>query len=142
MKFVPLIILLFASFHVVAGGDFTEGTIIKLEGDASSFQMTFIPNETPSSIEGCEKYEVSLSYERVPWFSWIPMVRTSHPSKDNTKEAIAYLRNSFNNQKTVRFGYMGSGLYPTNKNCSFLSKGFQLIQSEDIDFVLSFYAPV
>ncbi len=134
--------LLFTSLNVVAGGDFVEGTITKLKGDASSFQMIFIQNDSHSLVKGCEIYDVSLTYKRVPWFSWVPMIKTSHPSKDQTNEAIAYLRSAFNNQKKVRFGYMGGGLYPTNKNCSFLSKGFQLMQSEGNDFVLSFYTPV
>lgn len=142
MKKVSFIALLLISLDAFAGGDSVSGTIIALEGDASSFQMTFVQKDKYSLVRGCETYKVTLSYQRVPWFSWVPLIKTSHPSKAQTNEAIDYLRNAFNSKKKIHFGYMGGGLYPTKKSCTFLGKGFQLMKIKGIGHVLSFYTPV
>jgi len=88
---------------------------------------------------GCDEFKVTVEYKNVPWYSWLPFVRSSHPTKQQTIKAASLLLDAFKTNRAIGFGYMGGGLIPTEEKCSFSSKGLTL---EFNNLVLSFHDPV
>lgn len=93
-------------------------------------------------MEGCRSITVKVRYRRVPWFFWLPLVRSNHPSEAQTQAALEYLKAAYRDQSEVVFGYMGSGLLSTETPCVFRSRGLLLGGDEKGRHVLSFFNPV
>jgi hypothetical protein len=90
-------------------------------------------------IKDCKEIKVVVNHSRVPWFSWLPFVKSEHPTKKETLESIEYLRNASRANQTIYFGYMGYGLVPTDQKCSFKSKGLKIEKDDGKLLVLSYH---
>ena len=125
-----------------AGGDYVQGRISKMSGEYGSYSFVFSQSDNRSNIVGgCREFTVRVSYSHVPWFSWLPFVRSSHPSFEQTENAAAILKMANSENSPIYFGYMGNGLVATDAKCVFDSKGLQVIDDKD-KIVLSFYSVV
>ncbi|NTW64677.1 MAG: hypothetical protein HGA46_11540, partial [Chlorobiaceae bacterium] len=123
-----------------AGGDAVSGRVTGFTAKEGKYIIRFLQTENaPDLISGCKEIEVSVKFARVPWFSWLPFVASNHPSKKETDEAIEYMRNANHSNQLINFGYMGYGLVPTEKNCSFKSKGLRIYRDQGKTSVLSFH---
>jgi hypothetical protein len=145
MKYIKRTILILAFLiwpaFCLAGGDYVAGIVTNMsEKDGINiFRFVQADESRYELMKGCKEIEVSVNYERVPWFSWLPFVKSGHPSKKETVEAIEYLEKARKNRQTVYFGYMGYGLVPTDTKCSFKSRGLQIIYDRGIRAVFSYY---
>jgi hypothetical protein len=123
-----------------AGGDEVSGKVSSLIVKEGKYVVHFNQTENASVlITGCKEIEVTVQYARVPWFSWLPFVSSSHPTRKETDEAIEYMRNANRNNRLIYFGYMGYGLVPTGQKCSFKSKGLRIYRDQGKVTVLSFH---
>lgn len=104
------IFLFLISRLAYAGGDYWS---VKVEETISAHapqKLNFlIFEDSRGIIQGCKKITVLLEYQRVPAWSWLPFVDTSHPTKAETANAVEYLNNKFNTSSQTYFGYMGGG---------------------------------
>lgn len=137
-----LIFILFFPTLCFAGGEYSTVRIIELSGHETriSFSVEFLNSH--KFYENCDTITVHLNYKKTPWFSWLPFVHTSHPTAADNQEAVSYLKHVYLNDKTVNFGYMGSGLNSTDQQCVFISKGLRLYKSDNFQYVLSYHDPV
>jgi len=134
--FTALLMLLPASSF--AGGDAVAGRVQSIEKRANSYLIHFIQTDTyPALIDGCREMTVTVTYSPVPWFSRLPFIKSSHPTKKETIEAIEYLMKANKDNEPVYFGYMGYGLFPTGTKCSFTSKGLKKIIEDNKLFIVS-----
>jgi hypothetical protein len=124
----------------LAGGDYVPGRVANFSGDDGSYAFTFAADR--ELVQGCQTLEVRVRYSRVPWYSWLPFVHTSHPTKDQTDLAAAMLRQAAQTSRSVLFGYVGYGLVPSGERCTFVSRGLVLERDGDFEVVLSFHDPV
>ncbi len=124
-----------------AGGDAVTGNVTDVSAKDGKTIIHFMQpsNARTELISGCKEIEVTVHYARVPWFSWMPFVATSHPSKKETEEAIEYLKKAKLNNQQINFGYMGYGLVPTGDKCSFKSKGLRIFRDQGTISVFSFH---
>jgi hypothetical protein len=114
-----------------AGGDEVSGNVTGITVNEGKYIIHFIQTENaPDLFAGCKEIEVTVKYARVPWFSWLPLISSSHPSKKETEEAIEYMRNAQRSNRFISFGYMGYGLVPAGEKCSFNRKGSTNIASK------------
>ncbi|WNB75576.1 hypothetical protein [Methylomonas koyamae] len=141
-----LIFLFFVSTIVYAGGEYWA---VKVEDKISNNQPQELKlelSETPRGIlQGCKRVTVQIEYQRVPVWSWLPFIGSSHPSKKETIEAVEYLNYKFSKSAQTYFGYIGGGLSKAlSPECAFKSKGLKLMKiDKDNEFaVLSYYDPV
>lgn len=143
MKVVGGIVLFFFFQAALAGGAFAPGTIAELsvEGDLTSFTFERAARKPPL-VEGCPSITVKVRYSRVPWYSWLPFARTSHPSEEQTRTALRYIESAYRDKSQVVFGPMGRGLMATEMPCVFRSRGLLLGGDEKGRHVLSFFNPV
>lgn len=140
-RILLLAILLFASCVAIAGGDYVSGYVAEFSGSEGTYVFTFRQSEAKPRaplIQGCAELKVHVTYQRVPWYSWLPFIRSSHPTREQTIEAGAVLQEASSKKGEVAFGFMGYGLVPSGSPCTFLSKGLLL----DNGVVLSFNGPV
>ncbi len=138
---IPIAILLCPSV-CSAGGDFVSGMVTDISGKNGAYVIRFVQSESRELMEGCKELSVTVEYERVPWFSWLPLVKSGHPSKKDTDDSIEYLKNAKKNREAVNFGHMGNGLKPTGIECSFKSKGLKIIDDQGRRAVVSYYDPM
>lgn len=125
------------SLKAMAGGDYTSGKVNSFfQLRNGTYEFTFTPDS--DLINGCKEFKVSLKYDRIPWYSWLPFTKTSHPSRQATEKAMIFIHEAFLSNKEIFFGYIGNGLQSYGDKCSFKSKGLEL---RDV-VVYSFYDPV
>lgn len=136
-RLILYVILLAHTQSVLAGGNFVSGFVTEFSGRDGSYRFVFTATEkTPSSplIEGCPSLTVLVEYERVPWYSWLPFVESSHPTLEQTKVAGTALSEASSAMKRIAFGYMGNGLEPTKVKCTFSSKGLRKMDGAVLSF--------
>lgn len=139
MRALSFLILCVVSNIAVAGGDYAIGKITSFSGENGNYLFRFVQTDNRAELlRGCREFEVKVTYKRVPWFSWLPFVHTSHPTREGTIKAALFLMNANQSNREVGFGYMGYGLVPADTPCSFLSLGLSL----ESGYVLSFHNPV
>ncbi|MFO6421979.1 hypothetical protein [Motilimonas sp. KMU-193] len=136
-----LILLLFPTL-CFAGGDYSEVRINEFYGSGAraDFTIEFVNDRKFNEI--CDVLKVQVKYKRVPWYSWLPFVHSSHPASTDTQKSVAYLENAFTENETVNFGYMGHGLKQSDKPCEFISKGLRLDGVDEFHYIMSFHDPV
>ncbi len=141
IRIACLILLFLGPKLVFAGGDYVLGRVLSFSGDAGKYNLTFSQTNinTRPLIKGCYEFKAIVKYENVPWYSWLPFIRSTHPTKDQTIIAASLLLDAFEKNQEIGFGYMGGGLMPTAEKCTFVSKG--LIREFD-NVILSFNNPV
>ncbi len=132
MKYI--FILLLMPLHAYAGGDYWQNTLEHVEETSSVLVISMVLDNNRS---GCNRIQIKLNYQRVPWYSWLPFVKSGHPSAEETDEAIRYLKSNIG--KKITFGEMGRGLVMDGDSCHYVSKGLKLIKDEDLEFVMSYY---
>jgi hypothetical protein len=136
---VPALLYLLSN-TALAGGDFVLGKVAAFSGESGNYSFRFIQTDRNKELlSGCREFNVTVRYERVPWFSWLPFVHSSHPSKQKTEAAASFLRGASQSGQEVYFGYMGYGLVPTGNSCSFTSRGLALEQEHGKQYVLSYH---
>ena len=141
VRIAYLILLFIGPKFVFAGGDYVLGRVLSFSGDGGNYSLTFSQTNINTSpmIKGCYEIKVIVKYEHVPWYSWLPFIRSSHPTKEQTIIAASLLLDAFEKNREIGFGYMGSGLTPTAEKCAFVSKG---LTNEFDNVILSFNEPV
>ena len=144
MKTIISLLLILLSQTSFAGGSYKEGKITNFNSNKDKTSFKFIQADgKPFLNKSCSEFVVHLQYERVPWFSWLPNVRTSHPTEKETILAVNFIKKAYKNNNNILFGYMGAGFKKTNENCTFRSRGLRLFNSnKENKFVLSFHNPV
>jgi len=145
-SYLMLVISFFMSPPVHAGGDYW---LIKVEDKITTDvpQKLKFEFSLPARgiLQGCKQITVLLEYQRVPAWSWLPFIDSSHPTKDETTIAVEFLNNKFAKSAQAYFGYIGGGLFKVSStDCTFKSKGLKLmkIDKENEFTVLSYYEPV
>jgi hypothetical protein len=125
-------ILLLLPVCCFPGGDAVAGRVGSVVQQADVYMIHFIQTDGHDElINDCKEIKVEVKHSRVPWFSWLPFIKTEHPTKKETVESIEYLKNANKADQTVYFGFMGYGLVPTDKKCSFRSKGLKIIELQN-----------
>lgn len=144
MRILIVAILFVVSSAALAGGDYALGKVSNFTGEDGNYSFRFTQTDGRAELlQGCREFDVRINYGRVPWYSWLPFVHTSHPTEEKTKEAVSFLRKANLENRAVYFGYMGYGLVPTGGgSCSFLSRGMSLEREKEKSFVLSFHNSV
>jgi hypothetical protein len=137
-----LVVLAFlgSATTTLAGGSGSPGKITAFSGSNGSYEFTFVPSGLFDYGNKCAELRVRVEYSRVPWYSWLPFVRSTHPTRAQTEQAAALLEKAYREKGEVLFGYMGYGLADSGQPCHFLSKG--LIFYEHGGYIMSFYGPV
>lgn len=130
-----------AATTALAGGDCCPGKITAFSGSNGFYEFTFVPSRGLVDYEKCTELRVRVEYGRVPWYSWLPFVRSSHPTSAQTEQAASVLEKAYREESEVLFGYMGAGLVDSGEPCLFLSKGLKIFEW-NVKAVLSFYGPV
>jgi hypothetical protein len=141
MRLLAPLLLLFSA-AAFAGGDNSSGKISEFSGKDGNFSFQFVETGKIPLVDKCPKFTVRVRYERVPWYSWLPFVETSHPTRKETDEAGEFIRNAFQGGAEIKLGYIGSGLVPDGAKCSFASRGLVLAKEPTGSVVLSFHDPV
>ena len=119
MRLLIFIILLPFSQLCYAGGDFVSGKISDVLEIDEEYSIRFIQTETrPELKTGCRDITVIVNYAQVPWYSWLPFIKSSHHTKEQTVDAIKYLVDAKNSEKEVYLGYIGGGLIPADNVCT------------------------
>ncbi len=143
MRILSLLILSVVSTVALAGGDYVLGKVTSFSGEGGNYSFHFIQTDGGKELMSrCREFDVQVNHVRVPWYSWLPFVQTSHPSKEKTNEAASFLLKAHQENRQVLFGYMGYGLVPSSAPCSFLSRGILLEAEKEKSFVLSFHNPI
>ncbi len=139
-RIVIVAVLVFSPALCVAGGYAVAGRVesVAQQGDVYVIHFIQTGNE-PELVKDCKEISITLKYSRVPWFSWMPFIKSDHPTKRETIESIEYLKKANKDNQTVYFGYMGYGLVPTGQKCSFKSKGLKIEANDGKWLVLSYY---
>ena len=133
--------LTLSSACALAGGDYVVGHVTSFAGTDGNYSFTFKQDqniERRPLIDDCTELTVLVRYENVPWYAWLPFVRSSHPTRQQTIAAGSALASALRDSTVIAFGYMGNGLVSGKEKCAFISKGL-LIEN---DVVLSFNGPV
>jgi|GEM_PF-1545667 len=142
MSLTSILALLVFSTLCSAGGDYSEVKILEFVRNDSGADFTVEFTNEGKYNENCDTFKVFLNYARVPWYSWMPLVRTSHPTLSETQRAIMYLDKAYKERKNIGFGYMGHGLKQTDKLCEYNSKGLSSGSNDEFQYVISFHDPV
>jgi hypothetical protein len=137
---ITVAVLLLLPVFCFAGGDYVAGRVESVEQQGGVYIIHFIHTDDQHElIKGCKEITVLVKHSRVPWFSWLPFIRSDHPTQKETTESIEYLKSANKAKQTVYFGYMGYGLVPTEQTCSFKSKGLKIKVDNDKWLVLSYH---
>ena len=118
-----------------AGGDYVSGKVVSFERDPSSFSF-HQTEDRPPMRQGCQSFSVMVSHARVPRYSWLPLVRSSHPTREETEASLTLLEEAYRSQNVIQFGYMGGGLISDDEPCTFSSKGLRVGRGNDGDLVI------
>lgn len=135
----PVGILLLMAPAAYAGGGYPEpGHIVTIQR-SSTYSATFQFKALKKPlIPNCPLLTVSVEHQRVPWYSWVPLLgHSSHPSFAQTKAALDSLTQSHKEKKVIVFGTMIAGLKPTATKCVYQSRGLQRTTTGEI---YSFFA--
>jgi hypothetical protein len=122
-----------------AGGDYVSGKVSGFTGSGGDYSFMFAADRTLVGFEACRVFKIQVTYQRVPWFSWLPFVHTNHPTREQTNVAAAALKQAAETDRPALFGYLGSGLVASGVPCTFKSKGLSLNHDSGNEFVLSFH---
>jgi hypothetical protein len=124
-----------------AGGDYVSGNIVGITEQDGKYIIRFVQtdNTRPELMNGCKEIETTVQYSRVPWFSWLPIISSSHPSRKETDKAIEYMKKAKKDNQMIYYGYLGMGLVPTAVKCSYKSKGLRVIHDRGVTSVLSYH---
>ena len=142
MRLLIFIFLLPFSQLCYAGGDFVSGKISEVLEIEEEYTIGFTQTEVGSELKtGCRDITVIVNFSRVPWYSWLPFIKSSHPTKEQTVDAVKYLVDAKNSEKEIYLGYIGGGLIPADKICTFNSKGLVLERIEGTQVVISYHDP-
>jgi hypothetical protein len=126
VKLVAVFLLAaFACPGAVAGGNATRGLVTAFSGADGDYRFTF-QHKGARLVMGCPALEVTVSYARVPWYSWLPGVQSRHPGLAQTVAAAAALQSAFKDKQEIYLGTMGMGLKRSTAGCTFRSKGLEL----------------
>jgi hypothetical protein len=137
-----IVAALIASGAAIAGGDCAKGHVGGFFGKNGSYSFHFSQLDgDPELLTGCPSFDVLVEYSRVPWYSWLPWVTSSHPTLAETNSAAEFLRTAQLEKRAIQFGYMGSGLIDSGRHCVFRSKGL-LLSKDRVTAVLSYHTPV
>ncbi|MDO5654195.1 MAG: hypothetical protein Q4G39_08855 [Brachymonas sp.] len=131
--FLPIFSLL-TSCVAFAGGDHVAGYVTEFLGSEGIYVFNFKQTEPKPLIRGCTEFKVHVKYQRVPWYSWLPFISSSHPTREQTIEASAVLQEAARNKREILFGYMGHGLVSADSSCTFFSKGLLVYSGAIISF--------
>jgi len=146
MRILFVVLLFVFTVPAFAGGDYVHGRITSFFELKGTYYFDFVEhsNRTSELMKGCRNLKVRIKYGRVPCYSWLPFVHSSHPTSEQTEEAIKFLHHAYQESHGVYFGYIGYGLAHTDESCVFESKGLQLSPYEvnGTKVVLSFHDPV
>jgi len=136
---LTLCLLSLLSGHARAGGDFSQFKVLAYSEINGVYHFSLEEKQNSRQLIGsCKSFDVRVNYKRVPWYSWLPFVHTSHPSYDDTITALKYIKDAYDSNKDVYFGYMGNGLGSTSAACVFDSYGLKI----DGTTILSYYGYV
>lgn len=136
---LTLSLLSLLSGHARAGGDFSQFKVLAYSEINGVFHFSLEEKQINRQlISGCKNFDVRVNYMRVPWYSWLPFVHTSHPSYEDTIKALKNIKDAYDSNKEVYFGYMGNGLGNTSAACVFDSYGLKI----DGTIILSYYSYV
>ncbi|MEJ2497012.1 MAG: hypothetical protein P8Y43_05980 [Sulfurovaceae bacterium] len=126
-----------------AGGDYVLVDVQSFEEQKGIVKIKIkqIDDRDPL-MKGCFEFEVAITHKRVPWFSWLPFMKSSHPTKKENQASLGLLLEAYQDKVPTNFGYMGYGLAGTEKECSFVSYGLKTIKTEEGEAVLSFYSEI
>jgi hypothetical protein len=124
MRRVGVLVLLVPAL-AFAGGDYVPGKVTNFSGEDGIYSFTFAADGELVGPEACQMLKVNVEYAHVRWYSWMPFIRTSHPTKKQTELAAAVLREADQKSKSILFGYLGLALE----------------RDADREFVLSFHDP-
>lgn len=133
-----LCLLSLLSNHAHAGGDFSQFKVLAYSEMDAVYHISLEEKNSRQLISGCKSIDVRVNYKRVPWYSWLPFVNTSHPSYNDTIKALKYIKDAYDSNKDVFFGYIGNGLGKTDSACVFDSYGLKIEGST----ILSYYGYV
>ncbi len=136
-----LVLLLFTPL-CFAGGSYSQMRVMEFDSSGSDASFTVKFTNDIRFNESCEIIKVRLNYSLVPWYSWVPFVRSNHPNSEQTKKALLHIEKAFKHKREVNFGYMGNGLVSTENVCEYLSKGLSFEEYKGVVYIMSFYSPV
>lgn len=138
-----VIIFLFVSLPsmLFAGGDCSLMNVesIKKEKGVTEIEVKQIDKDNMLLMKGCPRFNFTVTYKRVPWYSRLPFMQSSHPTEKENKESLNLMENAYKSKKVINFCYMGYGLAHTEKECSFVSYGLKTLQIQGNKLVVSFY---
>jgi len=141
-KSTACLLLSLLAFPAVAGGDYAQGFVSAFQAKGGAYTFRFTQTEQQALVPGCPSFAVSVLHRRVPWYTWLPFVQSSHPTEQETAAAASFLRAAALQRRLVSFGYMGNGLVGTDSSCSFTANGLKLGKDERTIYVLAFHDPV
>lgn len=124
-------LLFFPTFCFAGGGD-SKASIKNFDASGASIEFTL----------KCVFYKVHVKHQSVPWYSWLPFVRSSHSTFSDSQKTIAYLKRAFKDSEPVNFGYIGHGLKQSNKPCEYSSKGLILDETDEFHYIISYHNPL
>ena len=82
----------FSAGNVNAGGDYSLFRIESVVGSAERALISLsVIGRQLVGIDACDSIEVELNYDRVPWFSFLPFVDSSHPTIGDTNRSLDLL---------------------------------------------------
>lgn len=123
-----------------AGGDYVLVNVKSFEEQKGIVKIKIKQiDDRDSLMKGCFEFEVAITHKRVPWFSWLPFIESSHPTKKETQTSLDLLQEAYQDKVSINFGYIGYGLAGTEKECSFVSYGLKIIKTDEGKAVLSFH---
>jgi len=114
---------------------------IEVQNKKTQTQLIIL-NPSQNAFNGCSTIFLELHYKRIPWYSFLPLTRGSHPSYREHKKALSFLKEAHNKKKNINFGLFGSGVHPTQETCHYESRGLQLFSTGKESIVASFYEPI
>ena len=142
MKALALLLTLIP-LTAAAGGDAITGTVRTFSGESGSYHFQIVRTSEQELVGyPCTEFDITVEYQRVPWYSWLPFVHSSHPTEKDTEAAALYLKEAAQSSREVSFGYMGGGLMPTDKPCAYRAKGLELLGGSDPKTVVAYHEPV
>ena len=125
-RIIFLLLACFLSGTLTSGGDYGVYKVDSIveNGDISIIYL-FVVRKPSSLLDDCERIKLSIDYERVPWFSFLPFVHTNHPSADDTETALNFLHRGMNESSEIYLGYVGSSMLSAGE-CDYLGKGLRV----------------